>query len=107
MSVSHVVPSEPLNLTYKNVTADSIKVFWSQPAQPNGILLTYRLTYIEAGTEREELISDITPGREVEGVLVGQLMEYHEYTVYVAASTDKGFGNNSLPLMVLTHEHGT
>ena len=40
------------------------------------------------------------------GVVLEPLMEYHVYVVTVAASTDKGFGNYSLPLDVLTDEHG-
>ena len=48
----------------------------------------------------------ILPGREEDGFLVDQLMEYHVYNVSIAASTDKGFGNYSLPLTVLTDEHG-
>ena len=41
-----------------------------------------------------------------QSVKIEQLMEYHEYTIVVAASTDKGFGPDSDPLNVLTDEHG-
>ena len=101
------VPSVPLNLSYVNVTASSIRLFWDAPNQPNGILLSYRVTYTEEGTERVVTVDDIDPGRESECLLVEPLMEYHGYEVVVAASTDKGFGNYSLPLNVLTEEHGT
>lgn len=101
-----VVPSEPLNLRYENVTAASIRVFWEPPAERNGILLNYNLMYIEVATGREVELSDIAPGNESDGYLVGELMEYDVYAVRVAASTDKGFGNYSSSLEVLTDEHG-
>ena len=62
--------------------------------------------YEEFGTEIVVVIPDIAPGNENGGFIVEPLMEYHMYTVTVAASTDKGFGNYSEPLEVLTDEHG-
>ena len=102
-----VGPSEPLNLTYENVSAISIRVFWDPPAERNGILENYTLMYEEFGTGQVVTVSDIPPGSESEGVVVEPLMEYHMYSVRVAASTDKGFGPYSNPLEVLTDEHGT
>ena len=61
---------------------------------------------MEAVTERTVMIPDILPGSESEGLLIEPLMEYHEYVMRVAASTDKGFGDYSEPLNVLTDEHG-
>ena len=101
----HTVPSEPLNLRYMNNSAISITVFWDPPAERNGVLQNYTLMYEEFGTERMVFI-DIPPGNESDGFVVEPLMEYHMYSVSVAASTDKGFGPYSRPLEVLTDEHG-
>ena len=101
------VPSEPVNLTYENVTAASIRLHWDPPTEPNGVLESYKLMYVEAETERVVIVGNITLGMESEGYLVEPLLEYHRYVMMVAASTDKGFGNYSLPLNVLTDEHGT
>ena len=100
------MPSEPVNLRYENVTATSIRLFWDPPLEPNGILQYYRVMYVEAVTGRTVTIPDILPGSENTGLLIEPLMEYHEYVMTVAASTDKGFGNYSDPLDVLTDEHG-
>ena len=101
----HTVPSEPLNLRYVNISAISIRVFWDPPAERNGVLQNYTLMYEEFGTGRMVFI-DIPPDNESEGVVVEPLMEYHMYSVRVAASTDEGFGPYSSPLEVLTDEHG-
>ena len=75
--------------------------------EPNGALESYKLMYVEAETERVVIVDDIAPEVVSEGYLVEPLLEYHRYVMMVAASTDKGFGNYSLPLNVLTDEHGT
>ena len=100
----HTVPSEPLNLRYVNISAISIRVFWDPPAERNGVLQNYTLMHEEFGTGRMVFIN-IPPGNESEGVVVEPLMEYHMYSVRVAASTDEGFGPYSSPLEVLTDEH--
>ena len=101
----HTVPSEPLNLRYINISAISISVLWDPPAERNGVFHDYRLIYEEFGTGLTVVIR-IPPGNENDGVIVEPLMEYHMYSVSVAASTDKGFGPYSSPLEVLTDEHG-
>ena len=104
----YIVPSEPRNLSYVNVTASSIRVFWDPPLEKNGIILSYTLEYEELVTGMTFVIH-IPPGSEQERVhvLIEQLMEYDEYEVRVVASTDKGPGNYSRTLNVLTAEHGT
>ena len=103
----YTVPSEPVSLRYENVTASSIRLFWDPPLQPNGVILDYRVMYIEAVTDITVTMSGIDPMSRTSGLLIDPLMEYHYYDVRVAARTDKGFGNYSQPLTVLTNEHGT
>ena len=90
-----------------NITAIKIRVFWDPPKKKHGILENYKLMYEEFSTGLVVELADIPPGNESEGFVVEPLMEYHMYSVRVAASTDKGFGPYSSPLEVLTDEHGT
>lgn len=82
-------------------------MFWDPPLEKNGIILSYTLEYKELVTGKTGYIH-IPPGSEQERVhvLIEQLMEYDEYEVRVLASTDKGPGNYSRTLNVLTAEHG-
>ena len=82
-------------------------MLWDPPTNRNGLLENYKLEYEEFGTGLVVVVADIPPGSEGEGFVVEPLMEYHMYTVRVAASTDKGFGPYSSPLEVVTDEHGT
>ena len=101
------MPSEPVNLSYENVTASSITLSWEPPLEPNGVILQYRVTYVEAVTNRTVTIQNLDPAiLGNTSLLIEDLMEYHYYEMRVAASTDKGFGNYSAPLTVLTDEHG-
>ena len=100
------MPSEPVNLSYENVTASSIKLFWETPLELNGVILHYRVTYMEAVTNITMATPNLDPAMRTGGLLIEDLMEYHYYEMRVAASTDKGFGNYSAPLTVLTDEHG-
>ena len=61
---------------------------------------------MEAVTSRTITIQSVDPEIRTGGLLIEALMEYHYYEMRVAASTDKGFGNYSAPLTVLTDEHG-
>ena len=88
-------------MTYENLTATSIRVSWSAPAEPNGIIDNYTVEYTDLSTN--EMVS-------IDGILstfvnITGLMEYQQYTIIVYAYTDKGRGNGSDPLMVLTAEH--
>ena len=101
------MPSEPVNLSYENVTASSITLSWEPPLEPNGVILQYRVTYVEAVTNRTVTIQNLDPAiLGNTSLLIEDLMEYHYYEMRVAARTDKGFGNYSAPLTVLTDEHG-
>ena len=100
-SRSSLVPSAPLNVTYENLTATSIRVSWSTPAEPNGIIDNYTIEYTDLSTNEMLSIDSITSTF----VNITGLMEYQQYTIVVYAYTDKGRGNGSDPLVVLTAEH--
>ena len=70
-------------------------------ADQNGIILRYTVTYIAlpGGTPKAELV--IAPTTET--TLAG-LNEYTNYSITVLASTVKGDGNVSEPIIVITDE---
>ena len=96
-----LVPSAPLNVTYENLTATSIHVYWFTPAEPNGIIDNYTVEYTNIPTNETLCRDGIVPTF----VNITGLMEYQPYTVVVYAYTDNGRGEGSDPLMVLTAEH--
>ena len=44
--VFFVVPSQPLDVSFRNVTSTSVDVSWSQPEEVNGVIMGYRLYYM-------------------------------------------------------------
>jgi hypothetical protein len=40
------VPSQPLDVSFRNVTSTSVDVSWSQPDEVNGVIVGYRLYYM-------------------------------------------------------------
>ena len=90
-------------MTYRNLTATSIEVTWSPPANPNGIIERYILTYTESVNNIDQNISDISGDQTAQNVT--NLMEYEQYVIQIFAVTDKGTGPLSMPLDVLTDQH--
>ena len=93
----------PANITGNNETSTSIFVQWNKvPADnQNGIIVNYTLTYTEVpgGNSRIKIV--IAPRTSV--TLTG-LKKYTNYSITVFASTAKGGGNRSEPIIVITDE---
>ena len=93
----------PANITGNNETSTSIFVQWNKvPADnQNGIIVNYTLTYTEVpgGNSRIKIV--IAPRTNV--TLTG-LKKYTNYSITVFASTAKGGGNRSEPIIVITDE---
>ena len=99
-------PSMPLNLRYENISAVSIRVFWDAPDQPNGVIEEYRLDITEVVTGIPRSTTSEPQSDFDNELVIDSLLEYERYTVVVTAATNRGFGNSSAPLEVLTLEHG-
>ena len=99
-----VEPSAPpANVQGHNTSSTSIWVDWDivPVADQNGIVLTYTVTYIALPDETPQsivLIAAITQAN-----LTG-LTKYRNYSITVFASTAKGDGNVSEPIIVITDE---
>ena len=99
-----VEPSaSPANIQGHTTSSTSIWVDWDivPVADQNGIVLTYTVTYMALPDKTPQsivLIAAITQAN-----LTG-LMKYRNYSITVFASTAKGDGNVSEPIIVITDE---
>ena len=97
--------SPPTNLQGNNASSTSIFVQWGiVPADnQNGIITNYTVTY-------QELPSGSTVTKVVvaprTNTTLKSLHEYTDYSITVFASTSKGGGNESAPIIVITDEDG-
>ena len=93
----------PDNVTKFNTSSTSIVVQWDQvpPPDQNGVIRSYTVTYraLLSMSEKTELVSAPTRAATLTG-----LNEYTNYSITVFASTSKGGGNKSAPIIVITDE---
>ena len=93
----------PSNVQGRNTSSTSILVQWGDvpAADQNGIILSYTVTYkaLPGGTPKTEVV--IAPTTEV---TLTDLNEFTNYSITVFASTVKGAGNDSEPIIVVTDE---
>ena len=73
-------------------------------AEQNGIILSYTVTYkaLPGGTPKTMVV--VAPTTEV---TLTDLNEFTNYSITVFASTVKGAGNDSEPIIVITDEDST
>ena len=95
--------ASPSDVQGRNTSSTSILVQWGDvpAADQNGIILSYTVTYkaLPGGAPKAEVV--IAPTTET--TLTG-LNEYTNYSITVFASTVKGDGNVSEPIIVITDE---
>ena len=91
----------PVNVQGHNKSSTSIWVDWETvpEADQNGIVLTYTVTYtaLPGGIPRTAVVS-----APITHVTLRGLEEYTNYSILVFASTVKGDGNASAPIIVTT-----
>ena len=93
----------PANVRGQNASSTNILVQWGDvpAADRNGIILSYTVTYIalSGGSPlTKEVDAPLTQAN-----LTG-LNKYTNYSITVSASTSKGGGNASVPIIVITDE---
>ena len=93
----------PGNVRRFNTTSTSIVVEWDKvpPANQNGVILSYTVTYkaLPNGSEKTHKVTVPTTLATLTG-----LNEYTNYSITVFASTLKGGGIASAPIFVVTDE---
>ena len=63
------VPSQPVNVSFREVTNSSVVVRWQQPNFPNGLIQGYRLYYMHKNYT--EVVTVREPAEEMGYLLVG------------------------------------
>ena len=98
-----VPTAPPSNVTGRNKSSTSIFVQWDQvpAADQNGDILSYTVTYTRLPSGPEKTKKVFPPATQT--TLTG-LNEYTNYSITVFASTSKGGGNQSAPIVVITDE---
>ena len=99
------VPTAPPSaIQVYNTSSTSIFVDWGDVPQPdqNGIIRSYTVTYT-ALHPNSTTKTQFVPAPTTQATLTG-LNEYTNYGITVFASTSKGRGNISEPIIVITDE---
>ena len=93
----------PANLQGNNASSTSIFVHWGRvPADnQNGIISNYTVTYQEL--PNGNTVTKVVVAPRTNTTLIG-LKKYTNYSITVVASTSKGNGNKSAPIIVITDE---
>ena len=93
----------PLNVEGHNTSSTSIFVTWDDvpAADKNGIITSYNITYHSLTENHGNSTTVDHPDRQV--TLMG-LREFVNYSITVSASTVKGNGPESVPVIVSTGE---
>ena len=93
----------PSNVQGRNTTSTSILVQWNNvpAADQNGIIQSYTVTYkaLPDGNPQTQVVSAPTTQLNLTG-----LNEYTNYSIMVLASTVKGHGPTTVPIVVITDE---
>ena len=87
-----------------NTSSTSIFVDWGDVPQPdqNGIIRSYTVTYT-ALQPNDTTETQFVPAPTTQATLI-ELNEYTNYSITVFASTSKGRGNISEPIIIITDE---
>ena len=97
----------PANVIGKDVTSTNIFVQWDEvPANnQNGVIVNYTVTYTELPIANGSSTAEVVIAPKRNATLTG-LKKFTNYRVTVFASTAKGGGNRSDPIIVITDEDG-
>ena len=93
----------PADVWGRNTSSTSIFVQWGEvsAADQNGVILSYTVKYtaLPGSSEQTKVVN--APANET---TLTELNEYTNYSITVFASTSKGGGNVSEPIIIITDE---
>ncbi len=69
MFLSFAVPSQPVAVSFRDVTNSSVVVHWQQPKFPNGLIQGYRLYYMHKNYTEVKSVRE--SAEEMEYLLTG------------------------------------
>ena len=95
--------ASPAKVSGRATNSTSILVSWEEVPFPdqNGVIRSYTVTYRALSSNSSQTKNVTAPARQT--TLTG-LNEYTNYSITVFASTSKGGGNPSTPIVVITDE---
>ena len=93
----------PVNVTGHKSSSSSILVQWNEvpAADQNGVILTYTITYQSLTTKHNGSVTVNYPELQKN---VSHLQDYTDYSRRVYASTEKGNGPASEPIVITDQE---
>ena len=95
--------ASPANVTANVLNSTSISVSWGQVPllDQNGVILSYTVTYTSSrsGSAKTKIVT--APANQT---TLSGLNEHTNYSITVFASTSKGGGTESAPIVIITDE---
>ena len=77
------------------MTSSTVKIVWSPPTDPNGIIAGYKVTYREKANPKEYAIGDDSLGPTRRDFYVQTLTKKTYYVFTVSARTRLGWGTET------------
>lgn len=96
-----IVPSAPVDVSVLKVSDTSIKLRWSEPRAPNGILQGYQIHLHDIGQNQTDVRRLQDPQQTMEHS-IGDLQPFTWYTMHVAAYSHRYTGEPSAPIKFRT-----
>ncbi|KAF4086259.1 hypothetical protein AMELA_G00104810 [Ameiurus melas] len=100
LTTNQAAPSTVMSVQRKDVTRDSLILFWQEPDKPNGVILEYEVKYYEKEQNERSYRIVKTTSRSVN---IKDLTPLTSYVFHVRARTAAGYGDFSAPLEVMTN----
>ncbi|XP_048846455.1 protein sidekick-2-like [Brienomyrus brachyistius] len=97
------VPGPPVGILFPEVRTTSVRLIWQSPAQPNGIILAYQITYRLNSTNGNTATVDVLNPSTRQYTASGLKPEL-VYVFRITAQTRKGWGQAAEALVVTTEK---
>ncbi|XP_072549363.1 protein sidekick-2 isoform X2 [Salminus brasiliensis] len=97
------VPGPPVGILFPEVRTSSVRLIWQPPAQPNGIILAYQITYRRNSSNSNSATVDVLSPSARQYTATG-LKPESVYVFRLTAQTRKGWGEAAEALVVTTEK---
>ncbi|XP_051957466.1 ephrin type-A receptor 8-like isoform X2 [Xyrauchen texanus] len=99
ITTNQAAPSQVTAIRQENASQNSITLFWHEPAQPNGVILEYDITYYEKDNEQQSYatLKSKNTSAKVSGLKPGT-----SYIFQIRARTSAGCGRFSQSVEIQT-----
>ncbi|XP_053194585.1 protein sidekick-2-like [Scomber japonicus] len=97
------VPGPPVGILFPEVRTTSVRLIWQPPAQPNGIILAYQITYRRNSSNSNAATVDVL-SPSARQYTAASLKPELVYVFRLTAQTRKGWGEAAEALVVTTEK---